>query len=904
MVNQIVELKEQGNNEFKAGNFKKAIKLYNQAAEQAKSSNDYEKEYFTCINNRSQCYLNLGDFEKAVEDSSLVLIKNPNDTKALYRRSKALKELNKLEDALLDAKRLISIDAKNKVYIEHIQSIRKYIEQKATEQNSLKNQAKSMLDFAIKEKGENQITSLNNLIVLAREDTSANELISQGVLTNLLPLLSAKDAEVVLAATRVYACLCKNSFNRAKVVFNTLQFENIARLISSKNETISTAASNMVQNIIYAVTDLDEKRKKKKPVNVPFEFSKEQKLYIDEIFRALVSLMVESSCSGYGRDNCIDLCLKFFDTAHGCAWTPKFIVTGVPKLLRIGGVVPELSDQMPITEHTKMHVACCLSAVYDDCHCDAQRDEFLAECDKQIRDYVELGTIESKLKGISALACLLQGPFDVGNQIIGKNNLIGMMLEMASSNDVLQETVAVEAVVFSASKKDKASGMLTAGLDVLKKLYQSSNKKIKVRALVGLCKLASSKGTDASMQALADGSILKLEKACRKFLCASADDYDTKKWAADGLAYLTLDAEVKEELANDNLALPALYSLTKKDDKNTLYSVATILANLCNAYEIKKPDPELIELAKYAKHHVPELHERDQEEFVKARRQRLMDSGIASALVAMSKHNSQNCRELLSWTFCVLSEDTSNRGKLVAAGAGKALIPMALDGTTVGRTKASQALAKIAISTNPEISFPGQRVTEVVRPLLGLLHPDRTALENFEALMALTNLASVNSTTRKQICKDDGFMTVEQYMYDDNDILRRASVECMCNLVQEEEVVERFTRENDRVKLLVLYCGNEDLSLCLAAAGTLAQLSFERKIICEKILAVKSFFEIFKEAACSTHVEFQFRIFYILNNIISIDKDMLKTIVQSEIMDVIVALTRIEVENERERVSL
>jgi hypothetical protein len=35
-----------------------------------------------------------------------------------------------------------------------------------------------------------------------------------------------------------------------------------------------------------------------------------------------------------------------------------------------------------------------------------------------------------------------------------------------------------------------------------------------------------------------------------------------------------------------------------------------------------------------------------------------------------------------------------------------------------------------------------------VRPLINLLHPEQTAFENFEALMALTNLAQVNEATR------------------------------------------------------------------------------------------------------------------------------------------------------------
>ena len=48
----------------------------------------------------------------------------------------------------------------------------------------------------------------------------------------------------------------------------------------------------------------------------------------------------------------------------------------------------------------------------------------------------------------------------------------------------------------------------------------------------------------------------------------------------------------------------------------------------------------------------------------------------------------------------------------LAAAGGKALIPLALEGSEAGKTKASQALAKIAISINPELAFPGQRVSE------------------------------------------------------------------------------------------------------------------------------------------------------------------------------------------------
>lgn len=40
----------------------------------------------------------------------------------------------------------------------------------------------------------------------------------------------------------------------------------------------------------------------------------------------------------------------------------------------------------------------------------------------------------------------------------------------------------------------------------------------------------------------------------------------------------------------------------------------------------------------------------------------------------------------------------------------QALIPLASDNTDAGKIKAAQALAKITITSNPEIAFPGERV--------------------------------------------------------------------------------------------------------------------------------------------------------------------------------------------------
>ena len=44
--------------------------------------------------------------------------------------------------------------------------------------------------------------------------------------------------------------------------------------------------------------------------------------------------------------------------------------------------------------------------------------------------------------------------------------------------------------------------------------------------------------------------------------------------------------------------------------------------------------------------------------------------------------------------------------------------------------------------------LPSPQIYEVVRPLVSLLHLQRTGLENFEGLMALTNLAGISGRLR------------------------------------------------------------------------------------------------------------------------------------------------------------
>lgn len=51
-----------------------------------------------------------------------------------------------------------------------------------------------------------------------------------------------------------------------------------------------------------------------------------------------------------------------------------------------------------------------------------------------------------------------------------------------------------------------------------------------------------------------------------------------------------------------------LYFSVQTSDKTILYSVASALVNCTNSYDTKELVPELVQLAKFSKQHVPEEH--------------------------------------------------------------------------------------------------------------------------------------------------------------------------------------------------------------------------------------------------------------------------------------------------------
>ena len=131
----------------------------------------------------------------------------------------------------------------------------------------------------------------------------------------------------------------------------------------------------------------------------------------------------------------------------------------------------------------------------------------------------------------------------------------------------------------------------------------------------------------------------------------------------------TLDADVKEKLVDDEAAVKALIELAKADkSQDCAYGVVTVFVNCTNSFEKQEIMPEMLELAKFAKHHIPEEHELDDPDFIDKRIFQLANYGMTSALVALSKTESKNLKELISRVLNAICKFAELRGLVVQQG--------------------------------------------------------------------------------------------------------------------------------------------------------------------------------------------------------------------------------------------
>merc|ERR1719445_2186675 len=590
------KLKEAGNDFFKKGEWDDALECYTEAIK--KTRGDCEKQKAIYFKNRAACYLKMDRFEDAVDDCTKSRDLTPNDPKALFRRCQAYEALNKVDSAYADAKEVHNLDPKNKALEPVLLRLFKAVQAKLEEVSQTANKVKNMFDivFTIEGETEKREKGADNLIVLAREKAGAELLYKEGVVARIVRLLKVeKNVKIRLSCVRVIGELAKKDMDRAKSIVKEAGLPFFIDAVSSHNEEMITAVTYAVQCIIDSLSRYDlvkrwkeKKKDAKRMSNEDRKQSRADEAKREEIMKdnakELYGIMhvichntVSRTITGEARDALINLIMTNGSWDRS-GWAEKMLKTDA--YYRLMEVASELThykheSSMEITSSTSTVVGVCLGHMYEQMWDDNMRNLICEKIEEFSKEKLMDQGLESKVRITCAITTLLNHAPELGNSQLTKEGFLQMLLAMAQSDD-----------------------------------------HIKVRALVGMCKLGSSSGHDASLRPLAEGSTEKLAEACRRFLINPGKDQDLRKWASEGLSFLTLDADVKEKLVEDEAAIKSLIDLGKSGGQDCAYGVITTLVNCTNSFDKQEITDEMIELAKFAKHHVPQEHELDDPDFV------------------------------------------------------------------------------------------------------------------------------------------------------------------------------------------------------------------------------------------------------------------------------------------------
>lgn len=343
--------------------------------------------------------------------------------------------------------------------------------------------------------------------------------------------------------------------------------------------------------------------------------------------------------------------------------------------------------------------------------------------------------------------------------------------------------------------------------------------------------------------------------------------------AIEGLAYLSLKTSVKMLLRHHKFFCPRMVEMVKEQNlkDHNLYGMLIVLANLSTLPDSSNEPKSIRELQNYSnlktgKEDNENNIKDDPNAVIKFNDEYIIESEIISILKSEITDLSQGCRDQLVRIIYNVTRNTSSIAQCIEQGATTAILEYLVNATAKEnpvRILACRALTRILIHTNPSLIFKKYSPLNALPFLFALLptlpkspaeddesffNDDQiTVADQFEGLLALTNLASAENSDGEDICKTIAtspkyWSIVENLMLDENPILRRATLELICNLMSHPVsiAVKFFNFENPQslknfnllVKLLLL----DDIKSQRAVAAIFANIANTIPFVSQELL--------------------------------------------------------------------
>jgi len=515
------------------------------------------------------------------------------------------------------------------------------------------------------------------------------------------------------------------------------------------------------------------------------------------------------------------------------------------------------------------------------------------------------------MKRAQLTSSLLLGTPEVGTWALEQTK--DELRNLITSGDAKAMGVASEVVSAAASiEKSRSAIAVLMNNGVLDYLLEDPNQDIRSGAASALAKL----GLADKVLSANEGEVMGLLQIAVELLDQEHESVrgnliarDATKFVGNSSAttavergveiigYLASKTQVKDELAHGfkysplaaSTALEHLVELANREgagESVSAYALATVFGMICVSSETLRREAfagkemtmeqydELQKLGKTEEEKELIIKEADDtQEAVEERTRILAHANVPRALVKLMNGASESTLKQIVTALNRMAGEVSVRGLLIQQGALSACIKIergahASETEINSARQARHCVAKILVTTNPGLLTTSQRMGSI-KPLIDLIKDnDSSSLQQFEALMAITNLASTSDETKDRIVAEKGISTLSYAMFSDHEMVRRAGTEALCNLVPHPAMM-KYLANPENLRLWMAYAadyeGNFD---CARAASGCLAMSTQDSAVAATLVGLNSFREATTTLLESGDLELMHRILVMIENLV------------------------------------
>jgi len=213
-----MQYKEEGNRFFREGQWKKAIEQYTKGLQGGGEEELPADVRGLLLSNRSQCRLNLHEWQAAFEDADACLRLLPSHTKSLFRRATAYEHLGKKAEAVADFVKVAKAEPQNKPAVEAARRLREDV-MRSTEQQRDEALPANVLDVLRNRSdgsAEDKVDACKKLRALCVHKGLSRSLFKSGTLDLLVELVSTENTEPELRASALGVLMVMASGHETK----------------------------------------------------------------------------------------------------------------------------------------------------------------------------------------------------------------------------------------------------------------------------------------------------------------------------------------------------------------------------------------------------------------------------------------------------------------------------------------------------------------------------------------------------------------------------------------------------------------------------------------------------------------------------------------------------------------